>query len=54
LNDSEADEMSNNEFKRTLIKMIDDSTEDVYKYLNEFREDTNRQLNEPKENQTPE
>jgi hypothetical protein len=46
LNDSEADEISNKELKRTMIRMINEIKED----MNKFKEDTNKELDELKEN----
>jgi hypothetical protein len=37
LNNSEADEMSNNEIKSTMITTINKIKEDIYKYMNEFK-----------------
>jgi hypothetical protein len=49
LNDCEEEEISNNELKRTVIKMINKIEEDMCKHVNEFKEDADRQLNELKE-----
>jgi hypothetical protein len=37
LNNSEADEMSNNEIKSTMITTINKIKEDIYKHMNEFK-----------------
>jgi hypothetical protein len=43
---SEKDEISNKELKITMIRMINEIKEDIYKHVIEFKEDTNKQLNE--------
>jgi hypothetical protein len=43
VNNSEADKISNNEFKRTVVIMADEIKKDMYKHVNEFKEDTNKQ-----------
>jgi hypothetical protein len=42
VNDSKAYEIPNNELKRIMIRMINKTTEDIYKHLNAFKEDTNK------------
>jgi hypothetical protein len=44
-NDTEANEISNNELEKT-IRMINEIKEDMYMYLNKFKEVTNKQMNE--------
>jgi Txe/YoeB family toxin of Txe-Axe toxin-antitoxin module len=34
LNDSKVDEISNNELKRAIIRIINEIKEDIYKHLN--------------------
>jgi hypothetical protein len=41
LEDSEADEILNKVLKRTKLRMIIEIKEDIYKYLNKFKEETN-------------
>jgi hypothetical protein len=47
-NDSEVDEISDKEFKR-ILRMINEITEDMNKYLNELKENSNKHLNEIRE-----
>jgi hypothetical protein len=42
-NNSEVDEISNNELKRTMIRMTNKIKKDLHKHMNEFMEDTNKQ-----------
>jgi hypothetical protein len=49
LKDIEEVELSNNEFKRIMIRMIDEVKEDMRKHLMNSQ-DTNKQLNEFKDN----
>jgi hypothetical protein len=42
LSDTEEKEMTNNEFKDTLTRIINEIEENMYKQLNEFKEDRNK------------
>jgi hypothetical protein len=41
-NDGEVDEISDKEFKRMIIRMIDAIKDDTNKYLDEFKENANK------------
>jgi Txe/YoeB family toxin of Txe-Axe toxin-antitoxin module len=43
LNDSEEEEISNNQLKKKITRMINEIKEEMYKQLNKFKEDTNKQ-----------
>jgi hypothetical protein len=43
-------EISNNEFQKTIVKMINDLKEETQKLIFDLKENLNKQLNEFKEN----
>jgi hypothetical protein len=43
-------ELSNNEFQKTIVKMITNLNEETQKLVLDLKEDMNKQLNELKEN----
>jgi hypothetical protein len=44
------EELSNNEFQKTVVKVINDLKEETQKLVFDLKEDRNKQLNELKEN----
>jgi hypothetical protein len=44
------EEVSNNEFQKTTVEMINDLKEETQKLVFDLKEDMNKQLNELKEN----
>jgi hypothetical protein len=44
------EEVSNNEFQKTMVKVINDLKEKIQKLVFDLKEDVNKQLNEFKEN----
>jgi hypothetical protein len=44
------EELSNNEFQKTIVKVINDLKEETQKLVFDLKEDRNKQLNELKEN----
>jgi hypothetical protein len=52
LKNSEVDEISNSEFKKVVVRMINKIKQHIYMHLNEFKEGTNKEQNELKKIQT--
>jgi hypothetical protein len=52
LKNSEVDEISNSEFKKVVVRMINKIKQHIYMHLNEFKEATNKEQNELKKIQT--
>jgi hypothetical protein len=50
LNTRVEEEVSNNEFQETIVKMINDLKEETQKLIFDLKEDVNKQLKELKEN----
>jgi hypothetical protein len=50
LNTCVVEGISNNEFQKTKVKMVNDLQEEPQKLLLDLKEDVNKQLNELKEN----
>jgi hypothetical protein len=44
------EELSNNEFQKTIVKMINDLKEETQKLVFDFKENVNKELNALKEN----
>jgi gas vesicle protein len=50
LNTSTEEEISNNEFQKAIVKMINELKGEIQKLISDLKEDVNKQLNELKKN----